>query len=839
VTELHAGWTLRGAGTKAVVVVVGLLLALALWRGGQWLALNRAAREAFPQVSGQLRVVGLESRLEIHRDSRGVCHLEGGSESDAWFGLGFVQAQDRAAQMLWLRRLARGRTAEILGERGLAGDRLVRTLGVARLAEARLERIDRDVREMLEAYARGVNAHLERLRSGSVAPPIDLLEPRASIEVWTPGDSLALIKLVHWHTANSHDTVLVLEDLIERLRAVAARPFFPTDAGGLSPALAAELPTSEPGDGAAGVAKTTSLAGASSRQPPPVSPFSLGGGAWVLAGRHTTSGAPILTAIFDTAPTAPSLIYEAHLRGGELDVAGATIPGIPVFWAGRNPHVAWAAIPARAVTVDLFREVVRAGEPALYRSGSRWLPLEEHSETLAVRTAGGGMREESLRVRSTRHGPLINPLLEGEREPLALAWTGAQPGDGVTGMLGVARARSAAELRSALREHHEPVVELLYADRNGDGGMQVAGWIPQRVLQTGLDTVPGPPRKFDWRKPVEFDALPAASLSVGAGRDQSAGGSDWIVAGGRVPDDALSGVQIEWLRLDRERARRFERLLGELTRAGTVDLHAAAATQLDVGREMASQVVVAIASLAGEGDPLTREAEEVAALIGGWDGAVRADSAGAAAYQVLLQHLLRELFIEPVGEELLRRYVELPGVSPESLVERIVVAASEFRRRGGWTDRDRVGAAVRVCLHRSWLTLANRLGPNRSRWQWGRLHQLSFHPVVTARSAGDFSRSALGPFDRGGDGLSVDRSDFAPSYAFGVTRGSFYRLAIDLASPDRMLSTLAPGQSEHPGHPHFDSGVARWLEGKAGLFATSRFLLEEERLERLVLEPGS
>jgi len=839
VSELRAGWAVRGSGARAVAVVVGLLLALALWRGGQWLALDRAARAAFPRVSGQLRVVGLESRLEIHRDSRGVCHLEGGSASDAWFGLGFVQAQDRAAQMLWLRRLARGRTAEILGDRGLDGDRLVRSLGVARLAEAQLERIDRDVREVLEAYARGVNAHLERLRSGSAAPPIDLFEPPASIEAWTPVDSLALIKLVHWHTANSHDTVLVLSDLIERLGAVAARPFFPLSAGGLSPTLAAELSSPELGGGAAAATETRSLTNASSRQTPPLSPFSLGGGAWVLSGRHTASGAPILTAIFDTAPTAPSLIYEAHLRGGDLNVAGATIPGIPVFWAGRNPYVAWAAIPARAVTVDLFREVVRAGEPALYRSGSRWLPLEERSETLAVRTGSGGMREESLRVRATRHGPLINPLLEQEREPLALAWTGAQPGDGVTGMLGVARSRSAAQLRSALRDHHEPVIELIYADRNGEGGMQVAGWIPERVLQTGLDPVPGPPRKFDWRKPVEFDALPMLRLSVGAGRDQSAGGLDWIVAGGGTSDAVLSGVHIEWLRLDRERARRFERLLGELTRAGTVDLHAAAASQLDVGREMASQVVVAIASLAGEGDPLTREAEEVAALIDSWDGTVRADSAGAAAYQVLLWHLLRELFIEPVGEELLRRYVKLPGVSPESLIERIVVGASESRRQGGWTDRDRVGNAVRVCLHRSWLTLVNRLGPNRRRWQWGRLHQLSFHPVVTARSRVGLVRSDLGPFGRGGDGLSVDRSDFALSHPFEVTRGSFYRLAIDLASPDRMLSTLAPGQSEHPGHPHFDWGVARWRDGKAGLFATSRFLLEEERLERLVLEPGS
>ena len=133
-------------------------------------------------------VSGLDSRLEIQRDARGVPHVEAHSEGDAWFGLGFVHAQDRAAQMLWLRRMARGRTAEVLGEPGLPVDRLTRTLGIGRLADAQLERLDPEVREVLERYARGVNAHLDRLRTESVARPLRLRESPASIDAWTPGD---------------------------------------------------------------------------------------------------------------------------------------------------------------------------------------------------------------------------------------------------------------------------------------------------------------------------------------------------------------------------------------------------------------------------------------------------------------------------------------------------------------------------------------------------------------------------------------------------------------------------------------------------------------------------
>jgi penicillin amidase len=840
VSETGSSPARRGRGAGAMVAVVVVLLALVSWVGVAWLLRERAIRAAFPQVSGQLRVSGLASRLEIQRDSRGVPHVEAGSESDAWFGLGFVHAQDRAAQMLWLRRLARGRTAELLGESGLPADRLARTLGIGRLADAQVERLNSEAREALDAYSRGVDAHLDRLRSGRVAPPVRLLEPPAAVEAWTPGDSLALVKLLHWQMGNSHETALVLEDLTQRLGAVAARPFYPRPRGflGSTISLATELRMVDPNGGAGTASAAGSAARELARGPARQLRFSLGGGAWVLAGRYTTSGAPILVANIEVAPTAPSLLYEAHVRGADLNVAGVTVPGIPVFWAGRSQELAWAATPGRAATVDVYREAVRSGEPPLYQHGSRWVPLVVSSQAIRVRMPTGALREEQFTVRATRHGPLINPLLQRDREDLALAWTGQIPGDGVTGMLEVARARSAEELREALRNHHEPVLELVYADRAGRGGMQVAGWIPRRALSTSLVPVPGRLRTFDWRQAIEFDALPAERISSEVGPAGSARGFGWIVAAGGSLDDVLSGAQIEWSWRDENRARRFERMLEELTRKGPVDLHAAAEAQLDVAGDRAPEVVDAIGTLLERNPELTREAAEILDLLRSWDGATRADSAGAAAYQVLLQHALRGLFIEPVGEELLQRYLGLPGTRPEAMVESIVLEASRLQSSGGWTDSARVSQAMRVACHRTWLTLLNRLGPNRQRWEWGRLHRLWFRPFGATSSNLLPGRADIGPFERGGDGASVDHSGFASSHPFDVTSSSLYRLAVDLAAPDRVLSTLAPGQSEHPGHPHFDHGVARWREGRASLFATSRFLLEEESLLRLVLEPG-
>ena len=113
----------------------------------------------------------------MFRDANGVPHVRAHDEADALFALGFVHAQDRLAQMLWLLRLARGRTAEIVGREGLPADRLARTLDLGGLADRQFGELDRGTRALLIAYARGVNAHLERIRDGQVAAPVARAAP--------------------------------------------------------------------------------------------------------------------------------------------------------------------------------------------------------------------------------------------------------------------------------------------------------------------------------------------------------------------------------------------------------------------------------------------------------------------------------------------------------------------------------------------------------------------------------------------------------------------------------------------------------------------------------------
>ena len=59
-----------------------------------------------PELDGVISVSGLEGTVEVFRDSYGIPHVRAESIADAYFGQGFVTAQDRLWQMELHRRIA-------------------------------------------------------------------------------------------------------------------------------------------------------------------------------------------------------------------------------------------------------------------------------------------------------------------------------------------------------------------------------------------------------------------------------------------------------------------------------------------------------------------------------------------------------------------------------------------------------------------------------------------------------------------------------------------------------------------------------------------------------------
>jgi len=804
----------RGAVLLAIALLIAIgLFALRLREGAE-------ARAAFPLEEGRIVVAGITAPVEIYRDSRGIPHIQAANEVDAYFGWGFAHAQDRLAQMLWLLLSARGRTAEIVGSTGLEADRWARTLGWGALGDRQFERLDERFKELLTAYAAGVNARLARIRDGRVAPPIALKGATLPADLWQPSDSLAILKFYGWGLADTVDVSLVLRDITAYLGSRAARPFFPLDRDESPSSFQGVLASRKALNGfaatpTAGLERLRRVLGVNGR--------AVGSSAWVLGGNHTESGYPILAADSHLETTAPPLLHVSHVRGAEFDVAGAAVPGIPVIWTGHNQRVAWASTSARVATIDLYNETLGESNPSRYHDGRSWRDLEERVEVIGIR----GRADEALTIRSTGHGPLVDNLLAGETEPLSLAWVGARDdiNSALTSMSKLARARDATELRQALAEHHEPPLAVAYADRDGAGGVQVAAWIPVRALPTDLVPLPGRARWYDWQGRLDFEQLPAQQLRSGSG---------WVIAADNPIARHRSTEAIDWLWRSGVRAERVHALLESKTTRGKIDLRGMSELQSDVGSQVAKSLVGMVLEAAGPVEQLSVESREIAQLLADWDGSSEPESVGAAAYHVFVERLASEVFGLVIGEELAARYRALPQIDGSKIVFALVQSAADNDPAAA-LDAEKLRDIARESLRETWLRLSFELGANREKWRWGRLHRLSFRPFGDSRKGS--SVAGLLDLPYGGSGNTVNTAELARPGDFGVRVASIFRMVVDAGSLDQALTAIAPGQSEHPRHPHFNDSLADWLAGHSSLLVTDRLLVRESGARRLVLEP--
>ena len=223
-------WGLKWIGRLLVLVV---LLALA-GGGGSYLWL----RNSLPAASGTLAIAGLSAPVEVVRDREGVPHIFAKSSDDLYIAMGFIHAQDRLWQMELLRRTGQGRLSEIFGERTFTTDVFLRTLDLYGHAERSLTALPAQARKALEAYAKGVNAFIER-KTGWLETrlPPEFLILRHAPEPWRPADSVVGIKMMalQLSTNINHETMRL---------ALAAQGLSSAEIEDLMPLDAADNPPS-------------------------------------------------------------------------------------------------------------------------------------------------------------------------------------------------------------------------------------------------------------------------------------------------------------------------------------------------------------------------------------------------------------------------------------------------------------------------------------------------------------------------------------------------------------------------------------------------------------------
>src|SRR5439155_4914096 len=198
--------------------------------------------------------------------------------------------------------------AEIFGPRALSVDRQMRVLGLYRLAEAELPLLSPAVRRGVEAYAAGVNAFLATHR-GALPPEFLLLRFRP--EPWRPADSLVWGKLMAVRLGGNYRG--------ELLRARMARTIPAADLVVLYPEYPKAAPTTL--SEMVPIYRRLALDSLYEALPPIVGP-TYASNNWVVDGRHSATGKPLLANDPHLDFGAPGFWYLARLRTPRHDLAG-------------------------------------------------------------------------------------------------------------------------------------------------------------------------------------------------------------------------------------------------------------------------------------------------------------------------------------------------------------------------------------------------------------------------------------------------------------------------------------------------------------------------------------
>lgn len=168
-------------------ILAAILLVLVLISGYLW--------SLYPMNRGMLRLPELERPVLLWRDTYDVPIIASQSQSDAWFSLGYVHAQDRLWLMEIVRMAAWGELTSLMGEEAVPLDTWYRRIGFYRHAIHMAAEISDDSYTSLHRYISGINAYL---KAHPFRIPPEFILSKYKPYPWKVEDVLAVGSMLTW-----------------------------------------------------------------------------------------------------------------------------------------------------------------------------------------------------------------------------------------------------------------------------------------------------------------------------------------------------------------------------------------------------------------------------------------------------------------------------------------------------------------------------------------------------------------------------------------------------------------------------------------------------------------
>ncbi|MEV7690615.1 penicillin acylase family protein [Streptomyces bungoensis] len=919
----------RKKGRKARLIVLVLVLAvIACVAGGAYWSIS-TVRASFPQTKGSITLDGLSGPVDVKRDGNGIPQIYASSDQDLFMAQGYVQAQDRFYEMDVRRHMTSGRLSEMFGKSQVKNDEFLRTLGWDRIARKEYDtKLSDSTKKYLDAYAKGVNAYLQ----GRDAKDISLEYAALGFandykpQKWTPVDSVSWLKAMAWDLRGNMQDEIDRALMTSRLGPQQIQDLYPEypysrnkpivqegqyddlagafrqggatgTAQGTSGSTRGTTGTAQGTTGTGGASGTTTSSGTGSAltsqlaglykvldDVPPavgVNGQGIGSNSWVVGGKYTITGKPLLANDPHLSASLPSVWYQMGLhcravsRTCQYDVTGYTFAGMPGVIIGHNADIAWGMTNSGVDVTDLYLEKVTANG---YQYDGKVRPFRTREETIEV--AGGAAKK--IVVRQTQDGmPLLSDrddeLVQvgrkaavntaapdrGDGYGIALRWTALDPGTSMDAVFALDRAAGWSDFRAAAALFDVPSQNLIYADTDDHIGYTLPGRIPTRSsVDDGAIPAPGWDSKYKWTGFVKQDELP---YEYNPKRGYIVTANQAVIDQDKYPYTLTT----DWGYGTRSQ-RITDLIESKIKDGGKISTDDMRQMQLDNSSEIAKLLVPKLLKINID-DKDVRQAQK---LLEGWDYTQEADSAAAAYFNAVWRNVLKLAFGNKLPKELRVKgqclwvdKIDSTGpVDDDTKVRECGERdADQAQPDGGdrwfevvrklmdkpdsdwWkapktgtrpeaTDRDTL--LRRAMIDARW-ELTAKLGKDIDTWSWGRLHRLFLKNQTLGTEGPGILQYVLnrGPWKLSGGEATVDATGWNAAGGYGVVWVPSMRMVVNLADLDKSRWINLTGASGHAYSAHYTDQTDKWAKGELLPWSFSDKAVDRSTSDTLVLKP--
>lgn len=797
---------------KVVLGIIGmaiLVLVITFFLG------VRLVKKSLPQKKGFLEVRGIQQPVRVFRDGSGVPHIFAENDEDLYFAMGYVVAQDRLWQMDINRRSAMGEMSEIYGKNALPLDKLIHTIGIPDIAKRLKQFISPESKLILDAYARGVNAfitsHFEQL-------PIEFVLLKYQPEPWKVEHSLAYQRLMAWGLEMAWRVDPVYGQLLEKVGYEKLTEIIPeywdgevilglahTDKINLSENLFLKLNNE--------FSNLNELFGSG-----------LGSNRWVVSGKRTKTGKPLLANDPHLALVNPGVWYEIHLHAPGIDCYGVSLPGIPGIVIGRNNAVAWGLTNVMADGCDFFVEKMNPENPDQYLYRGRWFETLQEEREIRVKDEPPVV----FKIRSTNQGPIVSDVFPSIRDTnvtISMRWAGFSESDEMRAFSTINRANNWDEFINGLQHFAVPAQNFVFADTAGNVGYYCAGNIPIRRNGTGLVPQPGWTKRYEWKEWIPFGKLPHAF---------NPSEREIVTANNKVTTNRYPYfISSYWE--PTYRATRIHELLAQYDSLETSDFQN---IQMDQFSKHGQYILPHILKVLPEFEQSSRHRTFFVNTIKEWNCQMDTRSVGASIFEVFLIQLYENIYRDEMGDDLFQSFLRLPNI-PIRVTDRLLAkGASSWFDNIHTADRgETIRDMLLLSLEHTFNFLQTNYGDKIFDWRWGKIHTITFeHPL--GKKSPLKSIFNIGPFPIGGSETTINNATFRlDEHRFKTVAGPSMRQVVDLSPKNNSFMITTTGQSAHPLSNHFKDQSSKWLNGEFHPMLQDSVKICTSDFDLLVLKP--